>query len=112
MCRQCEILAFICRYFPYVNDAETMPYSNNQFIEQAQKDSFGTQVLTQRKATQVSKEGSGDILCLSSDDEEEPAGNVPHPTFEVFWQERCLSWSEFQDMTTANALACHLWGCT
>jgi hypothetical protein len=87
-----------------------MPHSNNQFIEQAQKESFGTQALTQRKATQVSKEGSGDVLCLSSDDEEEPAGNVPYPTFEVFWQARCSGWSEVTDMTTANALASHSWG--
>jgi hypothetical protein len=72
-----------------------VPHSHNQFIEQAQRDSFGTQApLTQRRLTQqqqqqTGQEGSGDVICLASDDEEEPAAIVAHPIFEVFWQVRC-----------------------
>lgn len=77
-----------CRYFPFVNDAETLPQCANEFIKQAQKEAFATQPVAtqQRGATQG---GGGDFaadvvdLC---DDEDEPAALEPHPTFEVFWQ--------------------------
>ena len=84
-----------------------MPLSGNQFIEQAQKDSFGgtqgaaalTQArrgtqgaaLTQaRKGTQggVAAGTEGDVICVTSDDEDEPPVAAPHPIFEVFWQVR------------------------
>lgn len=80
----------MCRYFPYVNDAETVPESQNQFIEQAQKEAHGgTQAaLTQRMVTQASKERSMEVDCLTSDDEDAGAPPAPHPIFEVFWQVR------------------------
>jgi hypothetical protein len=82
-CYQC-----CCRYFPYVNGAESLPQSRNQFIEQAQKDAFATQPMAtqQRNAAQENREGP---IFLTSDDEgDETEGNEPHPIFEVFWQVR------------------------
>ena len=93
-----------CRYFPYVNDTETVPQSRNQFIEQAQKDAAGgTQAAgaaTQRRATQAAKESSNEVICLTSDDEDEPsAAAAPHPIFEVFWQVR---WPHLPHVTASS----------
>jgi hypothetical protein len=85
------------RYFPYVNDRETVPHSDNQFLQQAHKDAFGSTQLavTQQRTTQQATapaatregSGSGEVICIESDDEQEQKVElVSHPIFEVFWQ--------------------------
>lgn len=85
-----------CRYFPYKNDAETVPRVVNQFIQQAQKESgMATQAFTQAMATQNrdaghDDDGDDDVIEVLPDD----GPSVPLPVFEVFWQvsPSTLSW--------------------
>ena len=76
-----------CRYFPFVNDAETLPQCTNEFIKQAQKEAFATQQPPATQRPQTQGDFAGDVVDLC-DEDEEPAAIEPHPTFEVFWQVR------------------------
>ena len=76
------------RYFPYVNENETLPKTDNPFMLQAQTETghgavatqFGTASTTQNRTTQRSKDVGSD------DDEDEPVLNGVSPIFETFWQ--------------------------
>lgn len=77
------------RYFPYKNDAETVPRVMNQFIQQAQKETgMATQAFTQAMMTQARELDSAmlddDIIEVIPD--EDFSVDIPLPIFEVFWQ--------------------------
>lgn len=110
-------MARTCRYFPYKNDAETVPRVVNQFIEQAQKESgMATQAFTQAMATQnrdagQEDDGDDDVIEVLPDDN---GPSVPLPVFEVFWQvgpctpSWCIVFFTFFTVTSFHS--CHISG--
>eukprot|EP00892_Ulva_mutabilis_P012666 jgi/Ulvmu1/9772/UM056_0012.1 len=95
-------------YFPYKNDAETVPRVVNQFIQQAQKETgMATQAFTQ--AVMVTQAREHDSTMLDDDiievlPDDDYAADIPLPVFEVFWQGRLIPGTSVASIPFLDAL--------